>query len=115
MLKSILPPSEQRTMTDFQPALKNPAVALCNEAWGKIFKAALDQKFDLDGAEHFAGEAYRRAIPPLSGYQNVCDFKACIGYGMLLGAIKPETGTKLLYAAQLALGAIPKKARTQKM
>jgi hypothetical protein len=55
-------------------------------------------------------------MPSLSGDRNVCDFIACVSYGILLGAIKPDTGTKLLYAAQVALGALPKgeKAKARK-
>jgi len=32
---------------------------------------------------------------------------------MLLGAIKEENGSKLLYAAQVALASVPKESRTQ--
>ena len=52
-------------------------------------------------------------MPPLSGYQNICDFIACAGYGILLGAIKDENGTKLLYAAQVALATVPRESKTQ--
>jgi hypothetical protein len=111
LLKSILPPAEKRLPADFHPAIKNPAVALCDEVWGKIFQATLDKKFNLYTAERCASKAYRLALPSLSGYQNICDFIACVSYGILLGAIKPDTGTKLLYAAQVALGAIPKSEK----
>ena len=57
--------------------------------------------------------AYRLAMPPLSGYQNICDFIACAGYGMLLGAIKESNGAKLLYAAQVALATVPRESKTR--
>jgi len=52
-------------------------------------------------------------MPPLSGYRNICDFIVCAGYGMLLGAIKEENGTKLLYSAQVALATVPRQSKTQ--
>jgi hypothetical protein len=113
LLKSILPPTEKRSSEDFHPATKNPAVALCDEVWGKIFQATLDHNYNLYTAERCASMAYRLAMPSLSGYQNICDFIACVGYGILLGAIKPDTATKLVYAAQVALGAIPKCQKTK--
>jgi len=102
-----------RTEADFSPSLNNPAVALCNEVWVKIHRATWGKTRNPYTAERCAGKAYRLALPSLSGYQNICDFIACVGYGILLGAIKPDTGTKLLYGAQVALGAIPKQSRTQ--
>jgi hypothetical protein len=64
-------------------------------------------------ARRNAAMIFRLALPPLSGYQNICNFIACIGYGILLGAIKPDTGTKLLYAAQVALSTVSVGAKTQ--
>jgi hypothetical protein len=59
-----------------------------------------------DNASKSAGLAYRRAMPPLSGQQSISDFIACVAHGMLIGAIGGNNGTKLLYAAQVALGTI---------
>jgi hypothetical protein len=42
-------------------------------------------------------------MPPLSGYENIRDFIACVAHAMLIGAIQSEQGSKLLYAAQVAL------------
>ena len=61
--------------------------------------------------ERCVGKAFRLAMPPLSGYRNICDFIACAGYGMLMGAIKDESGTKLLYAAQAALATEPREPK----
>jgi hypothetical protein len=97
----------------FYPSLKNPAVALCTEVWLKIHTATLKETGNVYTAERCAAKSYRFAMPPLSGYQNICDFIACAGYGMLLGAIKAENGSKLLYAAQVALATVPKESKTQ--
>jgi len=64
-------------------------------------------------AERCAGKAFRLAMPPLSGYRNICDFIACAGYGMIMGAIKNESGTKLLYSARVALATEPRESKTQ--
>jgi hypothetical protein len=113
MAEAIQPATEQRLEDLYNPALENHAVALCAGAWEKIHAATRKKTTNLYTAERCANIAYRLAMPPLSGYQNICDFIACAGYGMLLGAIKPETGTKLLYAAQVALATLPKEDKKQ--
>jgi len=107
------PPVEAKNLDEaFCPSLKNPAVALCTEVWLKIHAATRNKTRCLYTAERCAAKAYRTALPPLDGYQNICDFIACVSYGMLLGAIKNDSGSKLLYAAQVALAA-DKKGKTQ--
>jgi hypothetical protein len=108
------PPSTARLPDDtYSPSLKNPAVALCNEAWVKVHGATLERTKNLYTAERCAAIAFRLAMPPLSGYQNICDFIACAGYGILLGAIKERNAGKLLYAAQVALATVSKESKTQ--
>jgi len=108
------PPSTAKLPDDtYSPSLKNPAVALCNEAWLKIHGATLERTKNVYTAERCAGIAFRLAMPPLSGYQNICDFIACAGYGILLGAIKEKNAGRLLYAAQVALATVSKESKTQ--
>jgi hypothetical protein len=108
------PPSTAESPYDaFTPALKNPAVALCNEVWVKIHGSTLERTKNLYTAERCAAIAFRLAMPPLSGHQNICDFIACAGYGILLGAIKEKNAGKLLYAAQVALATASKESKTQ--
>ena len=95
------------------PSLKNPAVALCTELWQKTHAATMEQTKSPYTADRCAAKVFRMAMPPLSGYQNICDFIACAGYGMLLGAIKEANGSKLLYAAQVALSTVPRESKTQ--
>ena len=90
------------------PALRNHAVARCAAAWYNVYRAAMYRSKNEHAAERDAGKAFRQAMPPLCGYENICDFVACAGYGMLVGAIKEENGNKFLYAAQIALGALAK-------
>jgi hypothetical protein len=95
------------------PALQNPTVAHCAEVWERVYKSIYAKTKNEFIAEAEAGKAYRQSMPPLCGYQNICDFIACAGYGMLLGAIENPDGTKLLYAAQVALSTIAPTAKTQ--
>jgi hypothetical protein len=84
------------------PAVSNPAVAYCAHAYiSAIQKAAKESKNSWE-AKTLAMTAFREAMPPLTGPRNIRDFVACVGYGMLIGAIHLNEGTKLLYAAQVA-------------
>jgi hypothetical protein len=113
MVQAILPSTPESLETAFHPSLKIPAVALCNQAWVRVHAATRERSKNLYTAERCASIAFRLAMPPLSGYQNICDFIACAGYGMLLGAIKEKNAGKLLYAAQVALAAVPRESKTQ--
>jgi hypothetical protein len=90
------------------PALRNHAVARCAGVWDKAYRTAMTKSRTEYLAEIAAAKAFRQAMPLLCGYDNICDFIACAGYGMLVGAIKEENGNKFLYAAQVALGALAK-------
>jgi hypothetical protein len=94
------------------PALANHAVARCAAAWDKVYRASMAKARNEYAAGRDAGKAFRQAMPPLCGYENICDFIACAGYGMLIGSIKEETGNRFLYAAQVALGAFS-RSKTQ--
>ena len=45
-------------------------------------------------------------MPDLAGFENIRDFIACTAHGMIIGAIDSIEGAKLLYAAQVAVGAL---------
>jgi len=112
LIKAIPPLTTPRMEGDFYPSLTNPAVALCVEVWQKVHRATWEQTCNPYAAERCAGKAYRLALPPLTGYQNIRDFIACASYGILLGAIKPGIGTKLAYTAQVALLALSQQSKT---
>ena len=50
--------------------------------------------------------AFCKAMPQLSGQENIKDFIACVAYGILIKAIPGPEGARLLYAAQVANSAI---------
>jgi len=108
MSATIQPAVAQTLDEKYCPSLQIPAVALCVEGWEKTFRATLQKTGSVYSAKRCAVSVYRMAMPPLTGHQSIRDFIACAAYGMLLGAIKPEHGTKLLYAAQVALSSVAK-------
>jgi hypothetical protein len=96
------------------PASANPAVARCTHAYADAMQSAIDRrKHEYDAAKE-AGNAYRQAMPPLSGHENIRDFIACVAHGMLIEAISGSDGARLLYAAQVAHCALNAPSQSRK-
>jgi hypothetical protein len=100
------------------PASASPRTALrrCCAAWQRAFDGymqSIKRKDDMDQifAAQAAATAYCNAMPMLAGADGVRDFLACVAHGILFGAIQREKSTQLLYAAQVALGTIPREPR----
>ena len=83
-------------------ATANPAVARCSTAYDQAFATARSGHKTEYNAGLIADKAFRRALPPLTGRENIRDFIACVAHGMLLNAINSAEGARLLYAAQIA-------------
>jgi len=98
---------------DDAPALRNHAVAHCAAVRDKAYRQNFAKTKNEYKAADAAVAAYRKALPPLCGYDNICDFIACVSYGMLTKAIDEDSGTKLLYAAQIALSTLAPRSKTQ--
>jgi hypothetical protein len=88
--------SASRRLDPAGAATSNPAVARCCKAFA---------------ANAAAEYAYRNAMPPLAGAQNIRDFIACVAHGMLTGAILAADGTRFLYAAQVAYSTVETRQR----
>lgn len=86
---------------NLNPAAENLAVARCCEAWTLTFQETARREGEAVATVE-AEQAYRKAMPPLSGAGNIRDFIACTAHGMLIGAIGGPDGARLLYAAQVA-------------
>jgi hypothetical protein len=101
------------------PPVRNAAVERCCAARDRSLQHSRAKKLDDFHTKERADEAYRDAMPDLSGYENIRDFIACISHGMLSGGIHPIEGPKFLYAAQIAVCALrlepkePKKAAAE--
>ena len=120
------------------PALSNPTIVHCRKAMEKVALEKLIElgifssdgqplnahdvktEYDLEvkqqkveDAYKKACDAYREAMPPLTGDENIRDFIACVGHGMLLRVIGENEATKLLYAAQVAAMAEAKRQKSR--
>lgn len=82
---------------------KNDAVLRCLECWGRKQLQSLVEGWSDADAMQRANEAYCMAMLALVGLLNIRDFIACVSHGLLIGAIKADQSSKLLYAAQVAL------------
>ena len=98
------------------------ALVRCMDAWRRAYQAEMElceeeaiaagenpetaKQLDEAYANHFAKEAYRKAIPLLENYEGIRDYIACAAHGILIGAIPPHKCGHVLYAAQVALSAL---------
>ena len=96
------------------PASANHAVARCTRAYADAMQSATEQRKHHYDATKEAKNAYRQAMPPLSGHENICDFIACVAHGILIEAISGSDGARLLYAAQVAHTALNVPAQSRK-
>ena len=86
------------------PVSSIPSVARCCDAGTRAYRTALAKERNRFEASKVASEAYRLAMPPLVGAENIRDFIACVAHGILIGVIGGNDGARLLYAAQVAAG-----------
>ena len=94
---------------------KNPAIARCQDAWNSTYKALRDKNEREPTSIVGANKAFRCAMPALDTPENIRDFVACVAYAMLMGAIDPKDGSKFLYAAQVAYGAVKHQTAAPKV
>ena len=85
-----------------EPGPRNAAVDRCIAAYNEAYI-----KRKAEGGDHYywqkAGKAaYKRAMPPVAGPQNVADFIACVTRGIIEEVISGAEITQFLYAAQVA-------------
>ena len=113
MLKALIPTTPIPLAESNSAALENPAVARCAEVWETTYQSVFAKTKSRVDAKSAADLAFYRAMPPLAGYQNICDFIACIAYAMLSKIIWDDSASKLLYAAQVALSTIPQQSKIQ--
>ena len=85
---------------------KNPAIARCSAEWRRAYQGTIANGESDYTARQNAGWAYRRAMPPLTGQENISRFIACVAHGILIDAIEGKDATRLLYAAQVALAGV---------
>jgi len=89
--------------------ITNPAVLRCNQAARRAYELELAKSTDKSKANCAARDAYHTAMPHLSGPQNIQDFVACVADAVLRGFLYERESSRLLYAAQVAVGALPRE------
>jgi len=92
----------------------NPAVKICCQAYERAHKAATRKSASKLYAADQAQKAFCKAMPTLNGPESIHDFIACVAYGMLIKAIAGSDGSRLLYAAQVALAAAGPRPRKRR-
>jgi hypothetical protein len=107
------PASEEQEAACPDRPSDNPAVSRCIRAWNRAYRKKLDN-LDEDEGEFEAREAgkkyYLRAMPPLVGLENICDFIACVTYAQLAEVLRPNEAENLFSAAKVALSALRRAA-----
>ena len=82
------------------------AVDRCCEAWDNAYAAEYPKNASEWDAEKAATKAFILAMCTPSSEDTIRDFIACVTQGILLGVFKEKQATQLLYAAQVASGAL---------
>jgi hypothetical protein len=101
---------------------KNRALDRCVKAWQRTFDlASIDPDNDGfappdDDSSSFAREqaslAFRDAMPPLAGYENIRDFIACTTYAMLKRIFAKDEYQQLFGAAKIAMALLRARAKS---
>jgi hypothetical protein len=89
----------------------HPAVQRCLAAARAAQADAETRQQERYQCEDCFKQAYVEALPDLSTYQNVCDFITCVTYAMIIGVMYEKETKSYLYAAQVALSAVPRPAK----
>lgn len=90
----------------------NPAVVRCAKAYSRTYKLvsrsllAADKPLDRHFVKQHAAYAFRNALPPLCGPENIRDFIACVGYALVKEFLDPVDCAEYFAAAKVALAAI---------
>jgi hypothetical protein len=100
----------------------NDALDRCVKAWQRTFDlASIDPDDDSlappdDDSTYFARKqanlAFRDAMPPLAGYENIRDFIACTTYAMLKNILEKRECQHLFFAAKIATSLLRIQAKS---
>jgi len=105
------PQSSTATLTPSDPP--NPhssAVDRCAKAWSRtrelvsLIPRKERNRPEFDSfADDQASAAFRNAMPPLIGFENILEYIACVAYAMLHNIMLPNECARLFDAAKFAL------------
>lgn len=100
------------TTSQFIP-VRNSAVQLCREAYLRAMEESKARGLDYYDTDDEACRAFREAMPHLSTAAGIRDFIACVTYGLMTDVFIAMEASKLLYAAQVATGALRNESKVQ--
>jgi len=115
MIHALKPRTPKLSAAEQDPSLQNPTISHCWEIWQRVHDTVFEQHKSRAVASIEARAAFRRAMPQLLGYENICNFIACVTFGMNAGILDEDTGSKLLYAAQIGLNTLAVKSKIQSL
>jgi len=89
---------------------ENAAIYRCIRAYQRAYRKEIEdleieEDDDKFPAEQAGKAAYLRAVPPLTGYENICDFIACITCADLTKVIRHDEAGYFLDSAKVAITA----------
>lgn len=93
--------------------VRNPAVQLCYEAYLRAMEESKARGLDYYDTDDEACRAFREAMPHLSTAEGIRDFIACVTFGLMTEVFLASEASKLLYAAQVATGALRNQSNTK--
>jgi hypothetical protein len=95
------------------------ALKRCRDAWQRAYDAVYaesidggeDQEDSIEQANQAASMAYCSALPVLFDQDGIRNFISCVAHGVLIRAIDEDVSGRLLYAAQVAITALPRQPK----
>lgn len=79
------------------------AIACCILARRRAVQLGQANGRSIRDAEAAGDQAFLGAMPPLSSYDNICDFIACVAHAIVTGVLGQKDAIPLLEAAKAAL------------
>jgi hypothetical protein len=92
-------------------ANRNPAIIRCIRAHNKAYEAATERKASTYESREKGKLAFREALPPLIGRNNIRNFIACVTYGVAIELISNHDSAQLLHAARAAASVLYQRTR----
>jgi hypothetical protein len=89
--------------------VENETIVRCMKAWNYAYRKEAENLDDDESdypAHKVANEAYLRAMPHLDGYENICDFIACVSFASMTDIVTHSEAEHYLANARLALAAV---------
>jgi hypothetical protein len=107
---------DQTNSTASKHHTDNQAILRCMRAWNYAYKKVAD---DLDEdenrwpAQKAGNQAYIRAMPPLNGQENICDFISCINFASMTDIVSHKDAAHYMANVRVALAALSLSQKPQ--